>query len=83
MPKGVPSDSLFNSQFLDGRMNLFSHDALSPDRTPTLALWLANTQSSREGNRVTFRHSFNISARIGLIGTGFDEDSVLHLLMPP
>jgi hypothetical protein len=33
MPEGVPSDSLFNSYFLDGPMDLFSHDALSPDGT--------------------------------------------------
>jgi hypothetical protein len=31
MPKAVPADSLFDPQFLDGRMDLFSHDALSPN----------------------------------------------------
>src|SRR6202045_1800230 len=31
MSEAVPADSLFDPQFLDGWMDLFSHDALSPN----------------------------------------------------
>src|SRR5580658_760386 len=37
MPEGMPSNSLIDFQLFDGWMNLFPHDALSPDGTLTFS----------------------------------------------
>lgn len=83
MPEGMPSDSLVDFQLFNGWMNLFSHDALSPDGTLSFGS-LAGKHPIIVGTVACyFPPLLQHLGQERIIGIGLAEDSVLHLLTIP
>ena len=74
--------SASQSQFLCYRVNLLAHQSLTQRGRFPCARELANVQSSGAENSVSFFDFFSTSESCRHIGTGFEDDSVLHLLTP-
>src|SRR5437899_4984103 len=72
----MPSESLLNSDSLSCRTYVFAQDRLAPVRSSASIALACKNPVLRPDVGTTF--CVRASARVGCIGTGFCDDSVLH-----